>query len=73
MQQAWTFQASFPLSHESLFEGPVQLVTDRFKSQTKTTITFTLESVMKTKVWIRPEVKEVNLGCEINCYAPAEI
>ena len=25
------------------------------------------------KVWTRPEVKEVSLGCEINCYAPAEI
>ena len=31
------------------------------------------ENVMKTKVWTRPEVKEVSLGCEINCYAPAEI
>jgi coenzyme PQQ precursor peptide PqqA len=25
------------------------------------------------KVWTRPELKEVSLGCEINCYAPAEI
>ncbi len=31
------------------------------------------ENVMKTKVWTRPEVKEVHLGCEINSYAPAEI
>lgn len=31
------------------------------------------ENVMKSKVWIRPEVKEVHLGCEINSYAPAEI
>ena len=31
------------------------------------------ESVMKTKVWTRPEVKEIRLGCEINSYAPAEI
>ncbi|WP_396126767.1 pyrroloquinoline quinone precursor peptide PqqA [Acidicapsa ligni] len=28
---------------------------------------------MKTKVWTRPDFKEVSLGCEINCYAPAEI
>lgn len=32
-----------------------------------------LEDLMKTKVWTRPEVKEVHLGCEINSYAPAEI
>ncbi len=25
------------------------------------------------KLWTRPELKEVSLGCEINCYAPAEI
>jgi coenzyme PQQ precursor peptide PqqA len=25
------------------------------------------------KVWTRPQIKEVSLGCEINCYAPAEI
>jgi coenzyme PQQ precursor peptide PqqA len=31
------------------------------------------ENAMKTKVWTRPEVKEVRLGCEINSYAPAEI
>jgi coenzyme PQQ precursor peptide PqqA len=24
------------------------------------------------KVWTRPDFEEVNLGCEINCYAPAE-
>jgi coenzyme PQQ precursor peptide PqqA len=28
---------------------------------------------MKIKVWTRPEVKEIHLGCEINSYAPAEI
>jgi coenzyme PQQ precursor peptide PqqA len=44
-----------------------------FKSQTRKTIVVTQENVMKTKVWTRPEVKEVQLGCEINCYAPAEI
>ena len=44
-----------------------------FESQTKTTIAFKQESVMKTKVWIHPEVKEIRLGCEINSYAPAEI
>jgi coenzyme PQQ precursor peptide PqqA len=27
----------------------------------------------KKKVWTRPDFKEVTLGCEINCYAPAEI
>ena len=31
------------------------------------------EIVMKTKVWTRPEVREIHLGCEINSYAPAEI
>ncbi|WP_399256096.1 pyrroloquinoline quinone precursor peptide PqqA [Terriglobus tenax] len=25
------------------------------------------------KTWTRPDFKEVSLGCEINCYAPAEI
>jgi coenzyme PQQ precursor peptide PqqA len=25
------------------------------------------------KVWTRPDFKEVTLGCEINCYAPAEV
>ncbi|WP_150110859.1 pyrroloquinoline quinone precursor peptide PqqA [Granulicella mallensis] len=25
------------------------------------------------KAWTRPDFVEVNLGCEINCYAPAEI
>jgi coenzyme PQQ precursor peptide PqqA len=44
-----------------------------FESQTKTTISFKRESVMKTKVWIHPEIKEIRLGCEINSYAPAEI
>ncbi|WP_442886318.1 pyrroloquinoline quinone precursor peptide PqqA [Edaphobacter sp. HDX4] len=24
------------------------------------------------KTWIRPDFQEVNLACEINCYAPAE-
>jgi len=27
---------------------------------------------MQNKTWIRPNFKEVSLGCEINCYAPAE-
>jgi len=27
---------------------------------------------MKIKVWTRPEIKEIHLGCEINSYAPAE-
>jgi coenzyme PQQ precursor peptide PqqA len=30
------------------------------------------EIEMKTKVWTRPDFEEVSLGCEINCYAPAE-
>jgi coenzyme PQQ precursor peptide PqqA len=29
--------------------------------------------LMETKVWTCPDFEEVNLGCEINCYAPAEI
>ena len=33
----------------------------------------TQETAMNTKIWTRPEVKEVHLGCEINSYAPAEI
>jgi coenzyme PQQ precursor peptide PqqA len=37
------------------------------------TIAVRQENVMKTKVWTRPEVKEIHLGCEINSYAPAEI
>jgi coenzyme PQQ precursor peptide PqqA len=28
---------------------------------------------MKTNIWVRPDFEEVSLGCEINCYAPAEI
>ncbi|WP_114209408.1 pyrroloquinoline quinone precursor peptide PqqA [Acidisarcina polymorpha] len=28
---------------------------------------------METKVWTRPDFEEVTLGCEINCYAPAEV
>jgi coenzyme PQQ precursor peptide PqqA len=32
-----------------------------------------LEDAMNKKVWTRPEVKQVNLGCEINSYAPAEV
>jgi coenzyme PQQ precursor peptide PqqA len=32
---------------------------------------FTKEIAM-TKVWTRPDFEEVSLGCEINCYAPAE-
>jgi len=32
-----------------------------------------VEMTMKKKVWTRPEVKPVNLGCEINSYSPAEI
>jgi len=24
------------------------------------------------KTWTRPDFEEVNLACEINCYAPAE-
>jgi coenzyme PQQ precursor peptide PqqA len=31
------------------------------------------ETAVKNKIWTRPEFKEVSLGCEINCYAPAEI
>jgi coenzyme PQQ precursor peptide PqqA len=27
---------------------------------------------MQSKTWSRPDFKEVSLGCEINCYAPAE-
>jgi coenzyme PQQ precursor peptide PqqA len=30
------------------------------------------ENSIKIKVWTRPEVKEVRLGCEINSYASAE-
>ncbi|MEG9435556.1 pyrroloquinoline quinone precursor peptide PqqA [Edaphobacter sp. HDX4] len=26
----------------------------------------------RMKTWIRPDFQEVNLACEINCYAPAE-
>ena len=44
-----------------------------FKVSNQKTIDVAQENVMKSKVWIRPEVKEVHLGCEINCYAPAEI
>jgi coenzyme PQQ precursor peptide PqqA len=40
---------------------------------TRQTAAVKQESVMKVKVWARPEVKEVHLGCEINSYAPAEI
>jgi coenzyme PQQ precursor peptide PqqA len=28
---------------------------------------------MRTKSWTRPDFQEVTLGCEINCYAPAEL
>jgi len=28
---------------------------------------------MNMKVWTCPDFEEVSLGCEINCYAPAEI
>jgi coenzyme PQQ precursor peptide PqqA len=31
------------------------------------------EIEMEMKAWTRPDFVEVNLGCEINCYAPAEI
>jgi coenzyme PQQ precursor peptide PqqA len=44
-----------------------------FKSQTETAIANKWEHLMRTKVWIRPEVKQIHLGCEINSYAPAEI
>jgi coenzyme PQQ precursor peptide PqqA len=27
---------------------------------------------IEMKTWTRPDFKEVNLACEINCYAPAE-
>ncbi|HEY0563952.1 MAG TPA: pyrroloquinoline quinone precursor peptide PqqA [Terriglobales bacterium] len=28
---------------------------------------------MEQNVWTTPEVEEINLGCEINSYAPAEM
>jgi coenzyme PQQ precursor peptide PqqA len=36
-------------------------------------IFLTREIDMETKVWTRPDFEEVSLGCEINCYAPAEV
>jgi coenzyme PQQ precursor peptide PqqA len=35
--------------------------------------THTQEITMKKKTWNRPDFQEVSLGCEINCYAPAEL
>lgn len=29
--------------------------------------------LMEKKRWTRPDFTELNLGCEINCYSPAEI
>jgi len=28
---------------------------------------------LSMKAWTRPDFQEVSLGCEINCYAPAEV
>jgi coenzyme PQQ precursor peptide PqqA len=64
--------SKLPLSHESLsrscvsYHGPLS-------NPNRDTIAVRQENVMKTKVWTRPEVKEIHLGCEINSYAPAEI
>ena len=30
-------------------------------------------AIMRTGIWVRPDFEEVKLGCEINCYAPAEV
>jgi len=32
-----------------------------------------IEDHMEPKTWTRPDFDEVNLGCEINSYAPSEI
>jgi coenzyme PQQ precursor peptide PqqA len=31
------------------------------------------KEIHSMKTWTRPDFQEVNLGCEINCYAPAEL
>ena len=49
---------------QSFVRGLCNLSQIAFKSQT--------ENIMKTKVWIRPEVEEIHLGCEINSSGPAE-
>jgi coenzyme PQQ precursor peptide PqqA len=36
-------------------------------------ITIDQETAMKKQQWSRPAYTEATLGCEINCYAPAEI
>jgi coenzyme PQQ precursor peptide PqqA len=33
----------------------------------------TLETTVQKKSWTCPDFEEVSLGCEINCYAPAEL
>jgi coenzyme PQQ precursor peptide PqqA len=74
VQAAWDFEVSFRLSLGSSLQDPVfKLPSDRLQVSNQETIVVRQENVMKTKVWTRPEVKEVQLGCEINCYAPAEI
>jgi coenzyme PQQ precursor peptide PqqA len=63
-------QASF--RHPTNFKVLSELSQASFKPKPKH-IAVRQENVMKTKVWTRPEVKEIHLGCEINSYAPAEI
>ena len=56
-----------------MFAGsPCNLSQNHFRISDRD-IAFKRENVMMTKVWTRPEVKEIRLGCEINSYAAAEI
>lgn len=65
-------QASFPQSHDCCSKILCKFPQKRWL-QTRKPLEVRQENVMKTKVWARPEVKEVHLGCEINSYSPAEI
>lgn len=61
------------LSHESFVEVLCKLSQVASQIPNRDTIVVRQEVAMKAKVWTRPEVKEIHLGCEINSYAPAEI
>ena len=71
VQAALLSQASFPSSNDLCSKVPCN--SQKALVQATKPLLVRQENVMKAKVWTRPEVKEIHLGCEINSYAPAEI
>jgi coenzyme PQQ precursor peptide PqqA len=71
-----TFGATIPVRRKKAQIGhPRQPNRNPTRASANSTQNYLQEGVasVKTGIWVRPDFEEVKLGCEINCYAPAEV